>query len=235
MGPFTYGGVIHSNGDIGFQGRKPENRVAYTGNNHGSLVEINGHWYIFGHRMTNYTAFSRQGVAEPVSILEDGSIPQVEMTSGGLGGVLPGKGIYEARIACQLFAKEGAMHYDGASEGKMGELLRKKHPVFRQDGTDREENSDQHIANIQDGTVIGFKYFKMEKVSRISVTTRGDGGSFRISTSEKGSYIAEITLEAGTDWHESEPTALHISDGKQALYFTYFGEGKIDFIAFRLE
>ena len=84
MGPFEYGGALHSNGDIGYQGRKEENRTCYTGNNHGSLVCIKGRWYIFGHRMTNYTAFSRQGVAEAVRILPDGSIPQIEMTSCGL-------------------------------------------------------------------------------------------------------------------------------------------------------
>lgn len=45
---------------------------------------LKGRWYIFGHRMTNYTAFSRQGVAEAVRILPDGSIPQIEMTSCGI-------------------------------------------------------------------------------------------------------------------------------------------------------
>lgn len=62
--------------------------------------------------MTNYTAFSRQGVAEAVRILPDGSIPQIEMTSCGLNnGPLDGKGEYEARIACNLWSKAGARHY----------------------------------------------------------------------------------------------------------------------------
>ncbi len=162
MGPFEYGGALHSNGDIGYQGRKEENRTCYTGNNHGSLVCIKGRWYIFGHRMTNYTAFSRQGVAEAVRILPDGSIPQIEMTSCGLNnGPLDGKGEYEARIACNLWSKAGARHYVGGSTGAEAEELRRDHPVFTQDGEDREECPNQHIANMHDGATAGFKYFSM--------------------------------------------------------------------------
>jgi arabinoxylan arabinofuranohydrolase len=56
---FVYGGVIISNGNIGYQGRKPEESLGYTGNNHGGLVQINGQWYIFYHRHTQTTQFSR--------------------------------------------------------------------------------------------------------------------------------------------------------------------------------
>ena len=37
-----------------------EDRLATTGNNHGSIVEIKGQWYIFYHRQTHKTIFSRQ-------------------------------------------------------------------------------------------------------------------------------------------------------------------------------
>ena len=50
----------------------------YGGNNHGSIVEINGKWYVFYHRHTNGTNFSRQGCMEEIQFLEDGTIPQVE-------------------------------------------------------------------------------------------------------------------------------------------------------------
>ena len=68
-------GILHDNGDIGLPGVTEENRHSYTGNNHGSLVEVNGQWYIFGHRQTNYGVFARQGVAEPVTVNPDGSMP----------------------------------------------------------------------------------------------------------------------------------------------------------------
>ncbi|WP_218961739.1 family 43 glycosylhydrolase [Actinomyces ruminis] len=80
---FNYGGVIISNGDIGYAGRTEAQRLAMTGNNHGSIVEVGDQWYVFYHRQTHKTTYSRQGCAEKIEILPDGSIPQVEMTSCG--------------------------------------------------------------------------------------------------------------------------------------------------------
>ena len=66
---FTYGGVIVSNCDLHIDTYKPADRVmAYGANNHGSIVEINGDWYIFYHRHTNGTWYSRQGCAEKIEI-----------------------------------------------------------------------------------------------------------------------------------------------------------------------
>ena len=236
MGPFEYGGALHSNGDIGYQGRKEENRTCYTGNNHGSLVCIKGRWYIFGHRMTNYTAFSRQGVAEAVRILPDGSIPQIEMTSCGLNnGPLDGKGEYEARIACNLWSKAGARHYVGGSTGAEAEELRRDHPVFTQDGEDREECPNQHIANMHDGAPAGFKYFSMPEKVTICIVTRGADGKMEVRTEPDGDVQAQILLKSGMQWQESEKVPLKIPGEKQTLYFTYCGEGVIDFMKFKLE
>ncbi|MCD7744252.1 MAG: family 43 glycosylhydrolase [Lachnospiraceae bacterium] len=100
-GPFDYQGVIVSNGDLGFEGN--ELAVNYTGNNHGGLVQIQDKTYIFWHRQTHGTGFNRQGCADEVQILEDGTIPQIAITSCGLnGGPLPAKGKYETYIACHL-------------------------------------------------------------------------------------------------------------------------------------
>ena len=235
MGPFEYGGALHSNGDIGYQGRKEENRTCYTGNNHGSVC-IKGRWYIFGHRMTNYTAFSRQGVAEAVRILPDGSIPQIEMTSCGLNnGPLDGKGEYEARIACNLWSKAGARHYVGGSTGAEAEELRRDHPVFTQDGEDREECPNQHIANMHDGATAGFKYFSMPEKVTICIVTRGADGKMEVRTEPDGDVQAQILLKSGMQWQESEKVPLKIPGEKQTLYFTYCGEGVIDFMKFKLE
>lgn len=72
---FVYGGIIISNGDIGYKGRTTEDRLYITGNNHGSIESINGKWYVFYHRQTHKTTFSRQGCAEPIEILPNGHMP----------------------------------------------------------------------------------------------------------------------------------------------------------------
>ena len=56
---FVYGGTIISNGDIYYNDRSEAEGLNYTGNNHGSIVEISGQWYIFYHRQTNRHSFSR--------------------------------------------------------------------------------------------------------------------------------------------------------------------------------
>lgn len=81
---FQYRGVIISNGDIGYKGRKPEERLNTTGNNHGSIICVQGQWYIFYHRHTHNRSCCRQACAEKIQLLPDGSIPQVEMTNCGL-------------------------------------------------------------------------------------------------------------------------------------------------------
>src|SRR5690625_7549660 len=79
----------------------------YGGNNHVSIVEINDQWYIFYHRHTNGSNFSRQACMGPIEVLEDGSIPQVEITSSGPnGGPLKGRGEYPGDIACHLCRQE---------------------------------------------------------------------------------------------------------------------------------
>lgn len=66
---FTYGGVIVSNNDLHISSYKPADKPMYYGaNNHGGLEMINGQVYIFYHRHTDGTNFSRQGMAERVTL-----------------------------------------------------------------------------------------------------------------------------------------------------------------------
>lgn len=70
---FVYGGVIVSNCDLHIDTYKPADMpTAYGANNHGSIVQIGEDWYIFYHRHTNNTWYSRQGCAEKLQIMQDG-------------------------------------------------------------------------------------------------------------------------------------------------------------------
>jgi hypothetical protein len=226
-GGFAFGGTLVSITDIGLNGNTtPRN---YMGNTHGSIVEIKGKWYVFYHRQTNRHQFSRQGCAEQIEILPDGSIPQVEVTSCGLnGGPLAGTGEYEARIACNLSGKNGAWFI-------VITRLNKKHPYFTQSGADREENGDQYIANLRDGAWAGFKYFDFDHQSRITVEVRGNAkGALEVSTARGNNPVAHIEIKPSITWTRFRAT-LNVSKGKQALYFTYKGSGALDFNAFTVE
>ncbi len=141
-GPFTYKGYIVDNG-VDYPG----------GNDHGSIMQVNGQWYIFYHRMTNGTIMSRRGCVEKINILPDGTIPAVEMTSLGFEDSLNPYKITPAEIACVL---------------KGGAIITEKN-VF-----------ERIITGITEGCVIGYKYFDFgddfgSKTMELSVDVCGMG------------------------------------------------------------
>lgn len=214
-GPFTYGGVIVSNADLHIDTYKPADMiVAAGGNNHGSIVEIAGQWYIFYHRQTNGHWYSRQVCAEPIAFRADGSIIQAEITSCGLnGGPLKGEGWYPAYIACHLFCKETPLIV-----GKPGM------PRITQDGRDGDE-IEGHIDQITDGIVIGFKYFDCQAVKGIRIQTRGYcGGVFEVRTAWDGETLGEIPVSNTNVWWEGSCECA-IPDGVQSIYLVYRGGG----------
>lgn len=222
---FRYGGTLVSIADIGYKGNtKPTN---YTGNTHGGMAELNGEWYIFYHRQTNKIKCSRQACAEKLTILPDGSIPQVEVTSCGLnGGPLNGKGRYEARIACNLSGKDGTVKSDDARKKDKKNLL----PYFTQSGEDREENGDQYIANLRDGAWCGFKYFAFDgSETTLTVTMRGTAaGTLKVYTDRNLAPVASILVKPSEEWTEFSDY-FQVKPGTAPLYFVYEGVGSMDF------
>ncbi len=73
LGPYHKRGIIIDN-----TGCDPS-----TWNNHGSICEINGQWYVFYHRSTRNSHYNRQVCVEPIFFRENGSIDEVPMTTQG--------------------------------------------------------------------------------------------------------------------------------------------------------
>ncbi len=222
---FTYRGVIVSNCDMHIDTYKPADKpMAYGGNNHGSIVEINGEWHIFYHRQTNGTWYSRQGCAERLTVLPDGTIPQVEMTSCGLNhGPLKGEGEYFAYLACHLFTKEDSVYVGGD-----------RFPKIMQDGRDGDEEPG-YIANITDSATAGFKYFDCKGVKSIKIKVRGyASGAFQVKTAWDGPVLAEIPVGFTNVWEEYS-SDIKIEDGVHAIYLAYTGGGNASLRSFTLE
>jgi len=93
FGPYTYRGVIIDN----------DHCDPASWNNHGSLAEFNGQWYVFYHRSTHGSETMRKACAEPVRFNPDGSIPEVEMTTQGAGSPVDARQRIDAERACLLF------------------------------------------------------------------------------------------------------------------------------------
>ena len=95
LGPFTKRGILIDN-----TGCDPE-----SWNNHGSIAEFNGQWYVFYHRSSQASNFNRRVCVEPIHFNADGSIDEVEMTTQGVGGALPATQPIEAWRACLLHGR----------------------------------------------------------------------------------------------------------------------------------
>ncbi|MFR1518474.1 MAG: family 43 glycosylhydrolase [Clostridia bacterium] len=92
LGPYRKGGVIIDNIYCDPQ----------TWNNHGSIEEYKGKWYVFYHRSSQNGCTCRRVCAEPIFFQEDGSIPEVEMTSQGASGPISAFLEVDASIACRM-------------------------------------------------------------------------------------------------------------------------------------
>lgn len=231
---FKFGGVIVSNNDMGISTYKPaEKPMFYGANNHGGLVKVGDDYYIFYHRHTDGTNYSRQGMAERVTLLPDGSIPQVEMTSCGLnGGPLEGRGTYPAYIACNLFTSEDNMYTGGS--GKNGFWLDGRFPRITQDGRDGDREPG-YIMNMADTATCGFKYFDCRGISRITLRVRGyAGGCFIVKTAWDGPELGRVPLRFTNIWTDFSADVA-IPDGVNAIYLTYSGSGNASLLSFTLE
>lgn len=207
-GPFRYGGHIIGNG-----------KDYPGGNNHGSLAQLNGQWYIFYHRMTNNTIFSRIACVEKVNIEPDGSIREVEMTSLGFRESLDPSAETSAHLACVL---TGGNYISETDDGAM--------PVIRN----------------RAGAVIGFKYFRFSEpaegdigaapmVFTARIRPRPSPGKMEIwlDAVDTGTKLGELDLTAkptaatsrpGDPWLEVSAPIIAPTPGRRALYFRFTGE-----------
>lgn len=211
---FVYGGVLVSNGDIGLNGNTTP--VMPIGNNHGGLVEANGEYYIFYHRQTNGTEFSRQGCAEKIKMDADGSFKQVEITSCGLnGGALIAEGSYPASIACHI------------RSAKSIDVINYNDPAMKEQTRVTESYNESYVTAITKGTVLGYKYFSFVGASMMTVELRGTyEGDIIIATDPKGeNVIGEFETQINKEEWVCELVPLADVSGVQPVYFIFKGEG----------
>lgn len=163
--------------------------------------------------------YSRQGCAEKITRNPDGSFAQAEMTSCGLNPapLLP-QGSYPAAIACNL------------TNGKM--------PHIEQDGVKDDipyitcKNGEQILADVTNGTRIGYKYFAFSGPVKLTLWLRGSAeGAFTVQVGEK--VVGTIAAAPSEAW---QPHSLTLTaTGTQALYLIYKGKGRAEMQALAFE
>lgn len=237
-------GFVHG-GDISFNGGEiitlPDGtrRMTYQwGNNHGSIMEVDGQWYVFYHRQTGLNEYSRQAMLEPVEVALDeeghlfiGRITYeerngkrvpvksgvVEMTSQGaqING-LDAYSIISAGYACHIYHERNS--YEPGSPEKAYVK-----PVY-----EKTDTASSPIVNIRSGCTVGFRYlqFGAEKslVLHAAITAKADL-TVKI---RKASYDGEIVASCQMKKGESEALAEIPGklSGKTALYFEFLSDAE---------
>ncbi|MBN2665119.1 MAG: family 43 glycosylhydrolase [Bacteroidales bacterium] len=120
MGPYTYKGVIIDN-------RFCDPNIW---NNHGSIAEFMDRWYVFYHRATNGSVAMRKACLEPITFREDGTIPEVVMTSQGAGDPLDAFSDTDAARACLLYGNVRIKTLRNGNE-VLGEIWTRDKVAFR--------------------------------------------------------------------------------------------------------
>lgn len=224
---FAYAGVLVSNADIGIEGTKRS--VMPFGNTHGGLVQLHGDWYIFYHRQTHGLESSRQGCAEKLPIRPDGWFGQAEITSCGLNdGPLPAEGSYNACYCCHLTAP--AMTEERLSTR---DCTREREPHIFEEAVGAEEQDALHyIANITDGTVVGYKYFAFAGADRLTLRLRGNGKVIIkvYLDEENGAVAGEAEMKLARNW--TEVVMPFSAEGVHAFYICFEVESPIQFESF---
>lgn len=212
---FVFRGVLISNADLGYEGNAQ--RLAPAGTIHGGIELIGGQYYVFYHRCTHNTDFSRQACMEHIAMNDDGTFSQVQTTTQGSGKPL-GKGIYPASRCCNL--------YNERLKNVQGNGHEQAQPNITHD------EDGQYITAISNGTVIGYKFFDFQDIQRISVTVRKADGMFVVATA-LGETLTQIHLDFSKQWFTYTAEAA-IPNGVAPLYFSYYGKGKAEFMTMEL-
>jgi len=253
LGPWRSGGVLVDSRGVVPNADGSKLITTNAGHNtHGSLQEINGQWYVFYHRPPRGFGNARQAMVAPVKIEWDkkpvakgGKVRIVgydpfaannewtakaadgneytgaEVTSEGFQIFgLPCYGYYSAGIAC---------YWTGPNANQ---YMQDNHDVW---------NNSMDLAGLQNGSVIGFKYFNFEGLAQdtkgvkafkgfnkqladnsfsAAITTEGGSGKFKIRVMiddpYKGREIAVIE-DFVTDRKVTRTSSVQLSDKAQAF------------------
>ncbi len=232
-------------GDISFNGgeilKNPDGSGTMTyrwGNNHGSIMEVNGKWYVFYHRQTGVNEFSRQAMLEPIDVAmdkngrlfigdvcyKDGepvSSKPVEMTSQGahING-LDARKLISAGYACHIFG------------GKKRAYIA---AVY-----DKTESVSAPVVDITSGVTVGFRYLQFGNNAPKTVTAEInalENIAVNVRLDEyKGRIISSFTMAKGETAATAELSCGVV--GKHAVYFEFLsesGESAAEFVRFTFD
>lgn len=233
FGPFHDGGDISFNGGEILRDSGGIGTMTYPwGNNHGSIVEVNGKWYVFYHRQTGVNEFSRQAMLEPIDVAmgKDGMLyigdvqyiggepvasRPVEMTSQGAH--------VNGLDACAWISAGYACHIHGGSGRAYIE------PRYEQ-----RDDVSTPVVGITSGTTVGFRYlqFGSNAPRRVTVVLQRHS-PLRVNVridSHRGRIVSSLDFSGDANERSAALDAGIV--GRHAVYFEFLSDGAGEIAAF---
>lgn len=208
LGPFEYKGVIIDN-----YGSDPA-----VWNNHGSIHQYNGKWYVFYHRSTHNSQKFRKTCIESISISKDGTIKEVEMTSQGAGTALNAFEPIDAAASC---------------------LMNGNVRISKLPSTDI---PNEGLTQIKNGDWAAFKYISFGNGARsFQIKTNGLGNGIVeiVLDNPNGTVVGKCSLNTVDNQSNFSinTSTIKLTAGRHAVYLRFKTDGQqvpdIDWFSFK--
>ena len=231
LGPWRSGGVlVDSRGVVLNEDGTKLITTNFGHNTHGSLQEINGQWYVFYHRPPRGFGNARQSMVAPVKITYD----KKPVAKGGkvtITGYDPytknnvwtakasnGHEYTGAEVTSEGFQIFGLPPYQYYSAGYACFVYGPGSNDWMQDNHDVWNNS-MDLAGIQNGGIVGFKYFGFGGLSKdtkgvkaFEGTKKGDNARLYLNLTSSGKGAFKIHIKLDNPWKGEEIGVIGIRD-----------------------
>ena len=241
LGPWRAGGVlVDSRGVVLNEDGSKLITTNAAHNTHGPLQEINGQWYVFYHRPPRGFGNARQAMVAPVKITWDkkpvakggkvtitGYDPYVKGNEW-VAAASDGNTYTGAEVTSEGFQIFGLPPYHYYSAGLACFMYGPNSNNWMQDNHDVWNNS-MDLAGIQNGGIIGFKYFGFgglaqdtKGVKAFAGIQKGDEAKLNLNLTSNGKGAFKILVKLDDPWKGEEVGVVNVSDkfpkGKALTY-----------------
>jgi hypothetical protein len=241
LGPWRSGGVlVDSRGVVLNEDGSKLITTNAAHNTHGSLQEINGQWYVFYHRPPRGFGNARQPMVAPVKITWD----KKPVAKGGVVKITAydpytkdnvwtakaadGNEYTGAEVTSEGFQIFGLPPYHYYSAGLACFMYGPNSNQWMQDNHDVWNNS-MDLAGIQNGGIVGFKYFGFggldkdtKGVKAFEGTKAGDKTTIGLNLTPGGKGAFKIHLKLDDPWKGQEIGVIDVpaaAERRTSMYY----------------
>ena len=233
FGPFIGGGDISFNGGEILRDAEGVGTMTYPwGNNHGSIMEVNGKWYVFYHRQTGVNEFSRQAMLEPVDVAlgSDGAlyIGDIRYLNGEPVSSRP------VEMTSQGAHINGLDAFSWISAGYACHIHGSRQRAYVEPRYEQRDDISTPVVGITSGTTVGFRYLQFGGNAPRTVTAVMNRYRPMKVNVRLDSYRGRVAACLVFSGKENEKTAALTTGvvGKHAVYFEFLSDADGEIASF---